>query len=195
MSVRNIYVYVLLGLVVISASLWWSVVPSTHVVDLTGRRVDPLDSDAKAVVLIFVRADCPTSNRYAPEMQRIYERFSPEGISFYLVYVDPAQRPDVIERHLSQYNLKLNALRDLEHELVARVGAKVTPEAAVFLADGTLIYRGRIDNRYSDFGKTRARATRWELVTAIEAVLEGGPVTPSRTPAVGCFIADLEPAG
>ena len=196
MSFRIFYVYAVLGLIGISAFVWrWSAEPSTHVVDLTGTAVDPLNSDARAVVLIFVRADCPTSNRYAPEMQRIYEQFSPEGISFWLVYVDPAQRPDVIERHLAQYSLELNVLRDLEHELVARVGAKVTPEVAVFVADGNLVYRGRIDNRYSDFGKGRAQATRRELVTAIRAVLDGDTVVPSRTPAVGCFIADLEPTG
>ena len=194
MSIRNIYVSLVIGLVLITASIWWWSVPSTGVLDLAGRPVDPLNGDVP-VVLIFVRADCPTSNRYAPEMQRIYERFSPEGVSFWLVYVDPAQRPDVIERHLAQYSLELNVSRDLEPELVARVGAKVTPEAAVFLADGQLVYKGRIDNRYTDFGKARAQATRRELVTVLEAALAGGPMTPSRTPAVGCFIADLEPTG
>ena len=40
----------------------------------------------KAVVLLFARTDCPVSNRYAPDLQRLYEKFAPQGIDFRLVY-------------------------------------------------------------------------------------------------------------
>ena len=54
-----------------------------------------------------------------------------------------------------------------------------------------LVYRGRIDDRYVDFGNTRARATQHDLRQALDAVLSGEPVANPRTKAVGCFIADL----
>ena len=60
------------------------------VLDLEGRAVDPLDAPgATAVVLIFTRTDCPISNRYAPEVRRLYERFHDRGVRFWLVYPDP----------------------------------------------------------------------------------------------------------
>ena len=68
---------------------------------------------------------------------------------------------------------------------------RITPEAAVFAPDREMVYRGRIDDRYVDFGKTRARATRHDLTDALEAVLAGESVPNPRTEAVGCFIADL----
>ena len=42
------------------------------VFDLAGHVLDPFDAtDAKAIVFIFISADCPISNRYAPEIRRV----------------------------------------------------------------------------------------------------------------------------
>ena len=43
------------------------------VFDLDGRLVDPLALPAgtRAHVLVFTTTDCPISNRYAPEIQRL----------------------------------------------------------------------------------------------------------------------------
>ncbi len=70
-------------------------------------------------------------------------------------------------------------------------GATITPEAALFDREGTLHYLGRIDDRFTDFGKARQRAHSRDLEQALAAVLEGKPVPVSRTSAVGCFLADL----
>jgi hypothetical protein len=74
---------------------------------------------------------------------------------------------------------------------VKRVGATITPEAAVYDSRGRLIYRGRIDDRYSAVGVERATATRHDLQDAIAAAVAGKPVTPRFTQAVGCYIADF----
>jgi len=50
---------------------------------------------------------------------------------------------------------------------MARV--KVTPEAAVFMVDGHEVYRGRIDDRYVDFGKRAARADDARFRRGVEA--------------------------
>ena len=54
-----------------------------------------------------------------------------------------------------------------------------------------MVYRGRIDDRYVDFGQTRVAATSHDLQDAVEAALAGRSVSPSRTTAIGCFIIDL----
>jgi hypothetical protein len=83
-------------------------------------------------------------------------------------------------------------LRDPQHTLVRRTGATVTPEVAVFTADGRMAYRGRIDDSNVDFGKSAPGATKHDLEVAIEAVLAGKPVAEPVTKAVGCYIGDLE---
>jgi hypothetical protein len=163
-----------------------------ELVDLAGRPVDPFAaSGLTADVFVFVRTDCPVSNRYAPELRRLAEEFGPRGVRFVLVYPNPDATAEAIRAHLQEYGLQMTALRDPEHRLVERTEVTITPEAVVFTPAGELVYRGRIDNRYVDFGKTRARASEHDLQRAIEAVLEGRSVATPRTQAVGCFIADL----
>lgn len=167
---------------------------SLQLFDLQGQQVDPLnDSQAIANVFLFTRTDCPISNRYAPVVRHLHEEFNPKGIQFWLIYPDPDQSPDEIRQHLEQYNYPCRALQDPQHTLVNRTQVKVTPEAAVVLPGGKLAYRGRIDNRYADFGKSRPEATEHDLKNALAAILADQPVETKVTKAVGCYISDLKP--
>jgi hypothetical protein len=157
--------------------------------DLEGRRVQPIGTGT--VALVFTRTDCPISNRYAPVVNRLYQRYSPKGVTFWLVYVDPKQSVEKVREHMQEYGYNFGALLDRKHELVRETKATVTPEAAVF-RDGRLLYRGRIDDRYVAFGKSRQAATVHDLAEAIEAALGGkAPEATRETKAVGCFIEDL----
>ena len=166
---------------------------ASHVVDLGGRAVDPLPPrGAGPTVLVFTRTDCPLSNRYAPTLRRLHDRFAPRGASFWLVYPDGTEPVDAIRRHGRDFGFGFPALRDPDHALVALTGATVTPEAAVFVpdADGPrMVYRGRIDDRAVEIGRTRPRATTRDLEQVLEALAAGGTVAPRTTPAVGCFIS------
>jgi hypothetical protein len=68
----------------------------------------------------------------------------------------------------------------------------VTPESVVFNARREIVYRGRIDDLYVDFGKSRPEPTTHELADAVEAVANGQPVRVGSTKAVGCYISDLK---
>ena len=160
--------------------------------DLEGRQVDPLkQTDAKATVFLFTRTDCPISNRYTPELQRLQAKFQSDNVRFWLVYPDPDESVKAIREHVKEYGYSWGVLRDLQHGLVRKTQVKVTPEAAVFVS-GRMVYRGRIDDRYVDFGKARAKPTQHDLEEALQAILEGRPVERAITRAVGCFIPDLQ---
>jgi hypothetical protein len=142
------------------------------------------------LVFCFVSTDCPISNRYAPELRRLQERFASRGVKFWLVYPNADETTDEIRRHLKEYALPITALRDSRHALVTRAAAKVTPEAAVFLPEGKLVYHGRIDDRFPSLGQERPEPTRRDLIEILDALLEGRTLPFSTTPAVGCRIAD-----
>ena len=161
------------------------------VLDLDGKPLDPLAGGGKGTVLIFTRSDCPIANRYAPEVQRLADRFRPPGIAFWLVYVDPEEGPGAIRGHLEEYGYRLPAVRDTEHRLVRLAGARVTPEAAVYSPGGKLVYGGRIDDRYLDYDRKRQTPAKRDLEEALEALIAGGEPEVQRSPAVGCHIADL----
>lgn len=164
---------------------------SLTVFDLDNRAVDPFKeaAGAKATVFLFTATDCPISNRYAPEVQRVYHAFAPKGVRFFLVYPNPADRSDAIRAHAKSFGYAADALRDPKQELAKLANATVTPEAAVFVG-GKLVYHGRIDDRFVDLGLERPAPTTRDLAAALDAVLAGNPVAHPVTRAVGCFIAD-----
>ena len=107
--------------------------------NLQGKSVDPLkSSQGRIVVLVFVRTDCPISNRYAPLLQSLSEKFR-DHATFWLVYPDATETSPQIRAHRSAYHYSLSALRDPHHQLVKRAQVTITPEAAVFDPSGQLL--------------------------------------------------------
>jgi hypothetical protein len=166
---------------------------ATGLLDLDGKPFDLRGSSKGRVhVVVFTRSDCPVSNRFAPEVRGLYDKFHPLGVDFYLIYVDPRQKPEAIREHLGEFEYPCPGLRDPKHVLVKQIGAKITPEAFVFDRGGNIAYRGRINNQYEDFGKSRAVPSKHDLQEAIEATLVGRPVAEPVTKAIGCYIDDLK---
>jgi hypothetical protein len=107
------------------------------------------------------------------------------------VYPDKKASAASIRKYLQDYGYKLPALRDPQRALVQQSRVQVTPEVAVFDARSRLVYHGRIDNWYADFGRSRPAPTTHDLDDAIRATLSGKPPALGVTDAVGCYISDL----
>jgi peroxiredoxin len=147
-------------------------------------------SQARAIVLFFVTTDCPLSNGYAPEMNRIEGAYASRGVLVYAVQGDTTIPDEEVRRHAHEYGYRFPALLDPRQILAHHTGATVTPEAVVLSPDGAVLYLGRIDNRVEDFGKTRITATEFDLRDALDAVLAGRPVPHPHTRALGCAITN-----
>lgn len=160
--------------------------------DTAGNMQTPFSVPAgRMSALFFVTTDCPISNQYAREIQRICREY--EGsTSCFLVYVDPDLTPAQIAKHVADFgHAGYPVIHDSRHELVKATGATVTPEAAV-IRDGMIAYRGRIDDAYATWGKRRAVVTEKDLRNALEAAAAGRAAPASRTKPVGCFIPPLD---
>jgi peroxiredoxin len=183
------------AVVVVAAILWPAAGTSGNeplraleVSDLTGRLVAPFQvSGQRAIVFVFATIDCPISNRYAPEVQRLHREFGADA-AFWLVYPDASLSPEVLRQHAKEFGYSFPALRDAKHALVRLTGATVMSEVAVFDRSGRLVYRGRIDNRVVDFGTIRASPTKRDLQAVLTALRAGTTISPATTQAVGCDI-------
>ena len=165
--------------------------PPVTLRDLDGKERTPLAAaGAKASVLFFVGAECPISNGYAPEIAAVAKDFG-RSVNCFVVHVDSQLSPDDGRKHAKEYGLTVPVLIDAKHQLVAATGVTRVPEVAVVLPDGTVAYRGRIDDLYTGLGKKRPTATRHDLRDALDAVLAGKSVEEPRTKAFGCSIPDL----
>lgn len=161
--------------------------------DLAGVPHRPLAlQENRAAVVVFVLHDCPISNRYAPEIQRLADEFASRRVPFYLVHVDPQLSSADAKKHAKEYRYKLPVLVDRRHELVKHLKATIAPEAFVIGPEKKVLYRGRIDDRYAAVGKPRNQVQRQDLRLALSAVVAGKAVEVAETKAVGCYIPELE---
>jgi len=151
--------------------------------------IAPLSAAEPIRVLVFTTTDCPISNRYAPEIERLAAKFKGQA-QFVLVYPVPGDSPDMIREHAKKFAYSIETSRDADQKLVKQTGVTVTPEVAV-LKGSRLLYRGRIDDRYIELGKERPQPTRHDLEAALEAAIAGKPIAQSETRAIGCFLSDL----
>jgi hypothetical protein len=153
----------------------------------------PQSPRGTAHLTVFIMSDCPLSNFYAPDIQRLCSEYRERGLGCLLAYEDVGLDERQMRRHLDEYGYRgIRAVIDGDRAVARQAGATVTPQAVLRGADGTIRYRGRIDNRYESLGRPRRVVTERNLVEAIDAVLSGRPVPVPETPAVGCHIVSPE---
>lgn len=165
--------------------------------DVRGGVVKPFAAGAQASVAFFVATDCPVSNAYAPEIQRVCREYSGRGVACSLIYEDIDSAPNnakllqQVRGHLDEFKYTaIPAALDEDRAAAGAVKASVTPTAVVVDRGGEIRYRGRIDNLYAALGKTRQQITSHDLRDALDAVLAGRPVPHPDTEPIGCFITD-----
>jgi hypothetical protein len=166
-------------------------------IDVNGRPVTDLaPPGTRAVVLFFAASDCPISNRYIPEVQRIAKQFEPLGVRVWFVYPNPGDDAKAVRTHDLEFAITTNTALDTRQTLTRMAQVTVTPEAAVFVPQGTSLhelYRGRIADRYIALGAERPQATHHDLEEAIRAVLAHEPVPQPAGPPIGCSIVNRQP--
>jgi len=154
-----------------------------------GAWLTPFNPAGAAGVVFFVSADCPISNSYAPEIQRMCAAYRHRGAACSLIYEDLPADPSAVARHLAAFDYHgIPAAIDRDRSIARVARASVTPEAVVVDATAAIRYRGRIDNKYAAFGKPRQQITTHDLANALDAVLGGRPVSVQETQALGCAI-------
>jgi peroxiredoxin len=162
--------------------------------DAAGRRHTAQEwKEARAVALLFIAAECPISNRYAPEISRIVAAYSARGVAFYGVQSDPDVGAASALRHAQDYGFDFPVLLDPAQTLAGQAGVTLTPTAVIVSPAGELLYRGRIDNRYIDFGQYRDAGVKPDLRLALDALITGKPVAEKYTKSIGCALPP--PAG
>ncbi len=164
------------------------------------RTLDDLP-ESKAVVLAFVKIDCPISKRYLPVLKRLEAEYRPRGVQFAIVNVGAEDSiMDMAEQALD-YEITFPLLKDFDAVAARSLGITRVPEVVVLQSAEkqdsskrlTLAYRGRIDSQYR-FGGTQSSGVRNELKDALDAVLSGRTVAIAEAPAEGCLVTVDEPA-
>ena len=165
-----------------AGSDWWD---GLNVRDLQGAQLHPR---GRWIVVVFLSPECPVANADIPVLNALAGEFAPKGVSFVGAYADPNLELPALREHASAYRVAFETADDRRQRLVHATGATYTPETFVFSADGSLLYRGRIDDRVESLDAARPAATRQDLREVLDALVAGrsGPF-PSQ-PGFGCTI-------
>lgn len=138
-------------------------------------------------VELFLATECPISNRYVPELNRITTLYQPRGIAIEAFFPELDLDRKRLDRWARAYSAAFPVQLDNGAAIAAKAGATVTPQVVVF-HKGKLVYRGRIDDRYVGWGKSRPSPTRRDLVEVLDQLLAGQALTPRFTKSWGCVI-------
>ncbi len=159
--------------------------------DTAGRAYQPgVASGTRAVVFVFLGPECPISQRYVPELNRLATGPGTNGVEFFGVLAGQTMTRTQAVAFVKEYAIQFPVLFDEGLALARWLRPTHMPEAFVLKPDGDRLYRGRIDDWYQSPGKPRAVIQHRELRDAMDAARAGKMPRKLYAPPVGCYFED-----
>lgn len=141
--------------------------------------------DGNTKVVIFTCNQCPYAKAFEPRILDIARKFQQQGVRFYAI--DPNDAPGEsmadMKARAAEKEYPFPYLKDADSAIARAYGARVTPHVFVIDGQGTVRYRGYVD----DSAKPAERKTTG-LTDALGALLNGRDVATTDTRAFGCTI-------
>lgn len=144
------------------------------------------------LVIAYTGVGCPISNRYAPRLEALHQKFAAKGVKFVGINANPQDDAAAITKAAGELGLTFPILKDDQQQLTRLLDAKTSAEAFVIDKQRIIRYRGMIDDQYA-VGAERPSPKYKHLEKAIQAVLKGKSPELARTAAPGCLITRMSP--
>lgn len=164
--------------------------------DIAGNEVafkDFLGSEGSVVCFAFLYPDCPLSQRYGPVLEEIQQIYGERGVRIIGIICE-LNSLEELKLYKEEYAIDFPIYIDEDFHLVKQMGVTVTPEVVVVDSKGSVLYQGRIDDRYRERGVKTPGEPEPELQNALEDILADRPVRDPKTEPAGCPIDRPEPA-
>jgi peroxiredoxin len=165
--------------------------PAFCLPDTEGNMVSLADfADAPALLVVFMCNHCPYVKHvraFLADLVREYQRKDVAAVAINSndieAYLDDS--PEKMAEEAAAYGYTFPYLFDESQQVAKAYRAACTPDFYVFDGRRRLVYRGQMDDSRPGNQKTMTGA---DLRTALDAVLEGRPVSPDQRPSLGCNI-------
>ena len=141
-------------------------------------------------VILFLAPLCPICQNMTLEMRMLEDEFSTTPVEFVGVFPNASTQVDQVVAFGQTYSLEMPLTVDTAN-WAGKLGARWTPEAFVLDDRDSVVYRGRLNDRYFAPGRRRNRARNRDLRQALLELLDGRAVSTPITDAVGCPIEGL----
>lgn len=169
-----------------------TVAPPFTLPDTISGRMLSLDElrGEKGTLVMFICNHCPFVIHVNDELVRLGNDYASRGISLVAISSNdiesyPQDAPDRMREVARHYGYPFPYLYDESQEIASAYLAACTPDFFLFDSNSKLVYRGQLDDSRPSNGKP---VTGRDLRAALDAVIEGKPVSQDQVPSIGCGI-------
>jgi peroxiredoxin len=169
-------------------------VPNFSLRNTDGHKISLTDfGEKKAIVVIFMGTECVINNAYMPRLVEMQKDFNSKGVQILGINSNVQDSSEQVAEHARQFAVNFPILKDHDNATADLLGAQRTPEVFLLDAQRVVRYHGRIDDQFG-IGYKRANPTRQELMTALDELLAGKPISQPTSRVAGCIIGRASPA-
>jgi peroxiredoxin len=165
--------------------------PSFRLPDTEGKVVSLDDfMGSPALLVVFLCNHCPFVKHVLPHFVELARQYQQRGAGVVGINSNdvshyPDDAPDKMAELSRTAGFSFPYLYDESQEVARAYGAACTPDFYLFDREGRLVYRGQMDDSRPGNGRP---VTGADLRAAIDAVLDGRPVSDDQKPSIGCNI-------
>jgi peroxiredoxin len=165
--------------------------PDFSLPDTDGRIVSRDDfAGEPALLVLFLCNHCPFVKHVRHELARIGNEYGPRGVGIVAISSNdvvhyPQDGPEQMKIEKASAGYPFPYLYDETQSVARAFRAACTPDIFLFDRTRRLVYRGQLDDSRPSTAKP---VTGRDLRAAMDAVLEGRPVSEDQVPSVGCNI-------
>lgn len=142
-------------------------------------------------VLVFLAPLCPICQDMTFDLRMLEKEFEDQPIEFIGLFPNASTRAEQIAVFDSTYGLSMSLRPDTDG-WAELLGARWTPEVFVLDISDSVVYQGRINDRYFAPGRRKNRTRRRDLKEALTDLMAHRPVSVPFTDAVGCPIEGIK---
>ncbi len=171
-----------------NSSLLGAKIPEYSALTIEDTTYQSADQKDKVLVVAFMGVQCPLANLYFPRMQELAKKYQDESVGFLAVNSNEQDTlADVRKQAQETHDVSFQVLKDAGNKIADLFGATRTPEVFVLDQDRKVLYHGMIDDQYGYLHR-RKEPTASYVIDAVDALLQGKPVSLAETKLEGCHI-------
>jgi len=161
--------------------------PAFALSDQSGKTVSLSDYSGKIVVLEWTNPNCPFVKRHyqAKTMQNLFDQYQAKGVVWLAINSTRGTTNDSNKQWADDQKIPYPVLNDVQTDASKAYHATNTPEMFIVGKDGTLLYKGAIDNDPSG-DKTVGKVNF--VQKALDEILADKAVSEPETKPYGCGV-------
>ena len=158
---------------------------------VTGKMISRRDvAGPNGMLVMFICRHCPFVKHVQAELAGIGRDYAHRGIGIAAISANdvasqPEDSPTKLAYQAQELEFVFPYLFDETQDVARAYGAQCTPDLFLYDREGTLVYRGQLDDSRPG---NDIPVTGTDLRSALDAVIERRPVSPHQRPGIGCNI-------